>query len=51
MLATMVADLQKQFKTMEAFDMMKHLKKRFQEQTCQEKFLTNKALNACKNNC
>ena len=48
MLATMVPDLQKQFEAMEAFDMMRHLKEMFQEQACQERFLTMKALNECK---
>ena len=48
MLATMVPDLQKQFEAMEAFDMMRHLKEMFQEQTRQKKFLTMKALNECK---
>ena len=28
--------------------MMMHIKEIFQEQTCQERFVTTKALNACK---
>ena len=48
MLATIVANSQKQFKAMEAFDMMRHLKVMFQEQACQERFLTMKALDECK---
>ena len=48
MLTTMNSELQKQFEEMEAFDMMVHLKRMFQEQACQERFTTTKALNACK---
>ena len=48
MLTTMNSELQKQFKEMEAFDMMVHLKGMFQEQARQERFTTTKALNACK---
>ena len=44
----MNSELQKQFKEMEAFDMMVHLKEMFQEQARQERFTTTKALNACK---
>ena len=48
MLTTMNSEFQKQFKEMEAFDMMVHLKGMFQEQARQERFITTKALNAYK---
>ena len=47
MLTTMNSELQKQFEEMEAFDMMVHLKGRFQEQACQQRFTTTKALKTC----
>ena len=48
MLTTINSKLQKEFEEMEAFDMMVHLKGIFQEQARQERFITTKALNACK---
>ena len=44
----LVVDFQKQFETVEAFDMMKHFMKMLQDQTYQERFLTTKTLNVCK---
>ncbi|KAI5669226.1 hypothetical protein M9H77_19079 [Catharanthus roseus] len=48
MLATMESELQKQFEEVEAYEMIKQLKKMFQEQVRQERYLSTKALNSCK---
>ncbi|KAM7502650.1 hypothetical protein LguiB_001554 [Lonicera macranthoides] len=48
MLASMNADLQKQFENMNAFDMVKELKSLFQEQARVERFETTKSLFSCK---
>ncbi|KAM7465653.1 hypothetical protein LguiB_013215 [Lonicera macranthoides] len=48
MLASMNADLQKQFENMNAFDMVKELKSLFQEQARVERFETTTSLFSCK---
>ena len=48
MLTTMSPKLQKQLMDMEAFEMMSHLKKMFQEQAHHERFVTTKALTSYK---
>ena len=48
MLATMIPELQKQQENMEAYDMIVHLKKLYQEQARQERYDVSKALFGCK---
>ena len=48
MLATISPELQKQFVNMEAFEIMTYLKEMFQEQACNENFMTTKSLTSCK---
>ncbi|KAG8649045.1 hypothetical protein MANES_08G062933v8 [Manihot esculenta] len=48
MLATMTLNLQKQLMDQEAFLIMVHLKKMFQEEARHERFVTTKALTSCK---
>lgn len=48
MLATMNSELQKQHENMEAYDMIIHLKKLYQEQARHERFDVSKALFQCK---
>ncbi|XP_038697173.1 uncharacterized protein LOC119994639 [Tripterygium wilfordii] len=48
MLATMNSELQKQHENMEAFEMIEHLKKLFQEQARQERYDISKALFQCR---
>ena len=48
MLASMNADLQKQFENVKAFDMIKEMKSLFQEQARVERFETTKSLFSCK---
>jgi len=48
MLATMDADLQKQFENLEAFSMLAQLKEMFQEQARNERYNAHCALASCK---
>ncbi|CAH9116777.1 unnamed protein product, partial [Cuscuta europaea] len=48
MLASMNADLQKQFENLSSFDMVKELKGLFQEQARVERYETTKSLFSCK---
>ena len=48
MLATMISELQKQHENMDAYDMIVHLKKLYQEQARQERYDVSKSLFGCK---
>ena len=48
LLATMNSELQKQHKNMNAFDMIMHLKRFYQEQARHERFDVSKALFQCR---
>ena len=48
MLATMVPEIERNLEHMEAYEMIHHPKKMFQQQARQERFETSKALYSCK---